>query len=242
MTQRAGINTELNSKGFDRSSGLAHTGRFVAYYRVSTAQQGQPGLGLQAQQEAVRQYFNGGDWKLLAEFTEVETGKGSNALSKRPQLQQAIAYAKKHKATLLIAKLDRLSRNVHFVSSLMESKVDFICCDMPAATTLTIHIWAAVAEEEATRISQRTKAALAQAKRTGKKLGNPQLSDTLNQPRIAKANEFAESMRPILTAFKASGMTQRSMVEALNDKGITSARGGLWSLIQLQRTLRRLGL
>lgn len=219
-----------------------HTGTFVAYYRVSTQKQGQSGLGLQAQQEAVRQYLNGGDWQLLAEFTEVETGKGSNALVKRPQLQQAIAYAKRHKATLLIAKLDRLARNVHFVSSLMESKVDFLCCDMPAATPLTIHILAAVAEDEAKRISQRTKAALAQAKKNGVKLGNPQLADTLNKPRIDNANAFAESMRPILAAFKSNGMSQRDMVEALNEKGITSARGGQWSLNQLQRTLKRLGL
>lgn len=219
-----------------------HTGKFVAYYRVSTQKQGQSGLGLQAQKEAVAQYLNGGDWQLLAEFTEVETGKGSNALAKRPELQKAIAYAKRHRATLVIAKLDRLARNVHFVSSLMESKVDFLCCDMPSATPLTIHILAAVAEDEAKRISQRTKDALAQAKRNGVKLGNPQLAETLNAPRIERANEFAESMRPILSAFKASGMTQRGMVEELNAKGIASARGGGWSLIQLQRTLRRLEL
>lgn len=219
-----------------------HTGCFVSYYRVSTQKQGQSGLGLQAQQEAVHQYLNGGDWQLMAEFTEIETGKGSNALVKRPQLQQAIAYAKKHKATLLIAKLDRLARNVHFVSSLMESKVDFLCCDMPSATPLTIHILAAVAEDEAKRISQRTKAALAEAKRNGKILGNPQLAATLNKPRIDNANQFAESMRLFLTMFKASGMSQRDMVEALNEKEITSARGGRWSLNQLQRTLKRLGL
>lgn len=220
----------------------AHTGNFVAYYRVSTAKQGQSGLGLQAQKEAVAQYLNGGDWNLLAEFTEVETGKGSNALTKRPELQRAIAYAKKNKATLVIAKLDRLARNVHFVSSLMESKVDFLCCDMPTATPLTIHILAAVAEDEAKRISQRTKAALAQAKKNGKVLGNPQLSETLNGPRIDKANDFAESMRSILTALRSSGMTQRGIVEELNSKGIGSARGGTWSLLQLQRTLKRLGL
>lgn len=219
-----------------------HTGNFVGYYRVSTQKQGLSGLGLQAQREAVAQYLNGGAWKLLAEFTEVETGKGSNALAKRPELQKAIAYAKRHKATLVIAKLDRLARNVHFVSSLMESKVDFLCCDMPSATPLTIHILAAVAEDEAKRISQRTKAALAQAKKNGKKLGNPQLAETLNAPRIERADEFAESMRPILSAFKASGLSQRTMVNELNRKGIKSARGGQWSLIQLQRTFHRIHL
>jgi DNA invertase Pin-like site-specific DNA recombinase len=217
-------------------------GNFVAYYRVSTAKQGQSGLGLQAQKEAVAQYLNGGNWKLLAEFTEVETGKGSNALSKRPELQKAISCAKKAKATLIIAKLDRLSRNVHFISSLMESKIDFLCCDMPSATPLTIHIMSAIAEDEAKRISERTKAALAQTKKNGVQLGNPQISDTLNRPRIEKANSFAEGLRSLLSGFKANGMSQRAMLEELKKLGIPTARGGLWSLKQLQRVLGRLGM
>lgn len=237
---RAG--SRLKDTGHNGTTTHTGTGKFVAYYRVSTQKQGQSGLGLQAQQQAVAQYVGTGTAQLLAEFTEVETGKGSNALAKRPQLQQAIAHAKRHKATLVIAKLDRLARNVHFVSSLMESKVDFLCCDMPSATPLTIHILAAVAEDEAKRISQRTKAALEQAKKNGVKLGNPQLASTLNQPRIDKANEFAEGMRSILSALKANGMTQRDMRDELNAKGIVSARGAQWSLIQLQRTLKRLGL
>lgn len=239
MTRATPIGTRTTHNTTTTHTG---TGRFIAYYRVSTQKQGQSGLGLQAQQQAVAQYVGTGTAQLLAEYTEVETGKGSNALAKRPQLQQAIAHAKRHKATLVIAKLDRLARNVHFVSSLMESKVDFLCCDMPSATPLTIHILAAVAEDEAKRISQRTRAALEQAKKNGVKLGNPQLASTLNQPRIDKANEFAEGMRFFLTMFKASGMTQREMVKALNEKEIKSARGGQWSLIQLQRTLKRLGL
>lgn len=218
------------------------TGKLVAYYRVSTQKQGQSGLGLQAQKEAVAQYLNGGDWQLLAEFTEVETGKGSNALAKRPELQKAIAYAKKCKATLVIAKLDRLARNVHFIAGLLESGADFVAADMPDADRAMIQMMSVFAELEARRISERTKAALAQAKKNGKKLGNPQLAETLNVPRIERANEFAESMRSILSALKASGMTQRGIVEELNAKGIASARGGQWSLIQLQRTLRRLGI
>ena len=114
-------------------------GKFVAYYRVSTAQQGHSGLGLDAQREAVMRYLSNGGWPPLAEFTEVETGKGTNALDRRPQLQAALAYARKHKATLIIAKLDRLARNVAFISELMEAKVDFIAVDNPHATRLTLH-------------------------------------------------------------------------------------------------------
>jgi DNA invertase Pin-like site-specific DNA recombinase len=175
------------------------TGNFVAYYRVSTAKQGQSGLGLQAQKESVEQYLNGGDLQLIAEFTEVETGKGSNALTKRPELQKAIAFAKKNKATLVIAKLDRLARNVHFIAGLLESGADFVAADMPEADRAMIQMMSVFAELEARRISERTKAALAQAKKNGVKLGNPQLAATLNKPRIEKANAFAEGMRSMLT-------------------------------------------
>jgi DNA invertase Pin-like site-specific DNA recombinase len=138
----------------------AHFGRFVAYYRVSTDKQGQSGLGLQAQHQAVMNYLNGGPWTLVAEHTEVESGK-RNA---RPELQKALAACRRHKAKLVIAKLDRLSRNLHFITSVMESGVEFIACDNPHANKLTIHILAAVAEHEREAISERTKAALAAAK------------------------------------------------------------------------------
>jgi DNA invertase Pin-like site-specific DNA recombinase len=142
-------------------------GKFIAYYRVSTERQGKSGLGLDAQRTAVLDYLNGGGWKLLGEFTEVETGKGRNALARRPQLRAALEACRKHKATLLIAKLDRLARNVFFVSGLMESGVEFVAVDMPMANRLTVHILAAVAEHEREMISQRTKAALAAAKARG---------------------------------------------------------------------------
>lgn len=115
------------------------SGKFIAYYRVSTQKQGASGLGLDAQREAVSRFLNGGDWELVAEFQEVETGKGADALDKRPQLKAALAACRKEGATLIIAKLDRLARNVHFVSGLMESKVKFVACDMPEANELTIH-------------------------------------------------------------------------------------------------------
>src|SRR5688572_7815435 len=134
-----------------------HFGNFDAYYRVSTDRQGKSGLGLEAQQQAVRDYLNGGRWQLVAEVVEVESGKRSD----RPKLQEALRLCRLHGATLVIAKLDRLARNVNFVSNLMESGVDFVAVDFPQANRLTVHILAAVAEHEAEAISARTKAALA---------------------------------------------------------------------------------
>src|SRR5689334_19296244 len=146
-------------------------GRFVAYYRVSTEKQGRSGLGLDAQQDAVARYLNGGEWELLETFTEQETGKGANALDRRPQLRAALDYARKAKATLVIAKLDRLSRNVAFVATLMESGVPFVAVDMPHAKTFELHIRAALAEEERRMISERTRAAMVAAKARGVVLG-----------------------------------------------------------------------
>jgi DNA invertase Pin-like site-specific DNA recombinase len=218
-------------------------GKYVAYYRVSTTQQGRSGLGLEAQKEAVKRFLNGGSWELIEEFTEVETGKGTNALSKRPHLRAAIASAKKNKAKLLIAKLDRLSRNVSFISTLMEQKVKFVACDFPEANELTIHILSAMAEHEAKIISERTKAALQVKKenlaKEGKKLGNPNLKAD-NDSRLNEAKVFADNLRPTLESFRASGMTQRKMVEELNNLGVRTARGGEWSLVQLQRVFARL--
>lgn len=217
-------------------------GKFIAYYRVSTSKQGQSGLGLEAQQEAVRQYLNGGNWELLEEYVEVETGKGADALDKRPQLKAALAHCKKAKAKLLIAKLDRLARNVHFVSGLMESKVKFVAIDIPEANDLTIHIMAAFAEHEAKRISERTKAALAAAKARGTKLGTsgPKNLKRNIEERQQQASSFAEKLRPVLDGFKVAGLTQVQQVEKLNELGITTSRGGQWSRMQLQRVLQRL--
>jgi DNA invertase Pin-like site-specific DNA recombinase len=144
------------------------TGNFVAYYRVSTQRQGRSGLGLQAQQDAVRNHLNGGDWRIVGEFKEIESGNRKD----RPKLADALAACRVHGAKLLIAKLDRLARNVAFVSALMEAGVEFEAVDFPQVNRLTIHILAAVAEHEAKAISDRTKAALAAAKRRGVKLGS----------------------------------------------------------------------
>src|SRR5262245_28925756 len=144
-----------------RAALTAHFGKFIAYYRVSTDKQGQSGLGLDAQRAAVMTYLNGGPWKLIAEFTEVETGKRAD----RPELQKALAACRKHKGKLIIAKLDRLSRNLAFIATLMDSGVEFVATDNPHANRLSVHILAAVAEHEREAISERTKAALQAAKR-----------------------------------------------------------------------------
>jgi DNA invertase Pin-like site-specific DNA recombinase len=142
-------------------------GKFIAYYRVSTQKQGQSGLGLEAQEQAVLTYLNGGEWDLVQKFVEVETGKGSDALDRRPQLKAALEMCKKQKATLLIAVLDRLGRNVHFISGLMESGIDFVSVESPNDSPFMLHVKAAVAEEEGRKISARTKAALQAAKARG---------------------------------------------------------------------------
>jgi DNA invertase Pin-like site-specific DNA recombinase len=220
------------------------TGKFIAYYRVSTQKQGNSGLGLEAQRKAVTDYLNGGRWKLVAELTEVETGKRND----RPQLTRALALCRVHRATLIIAKLDRLARNVAFISNLMEAGVDFVCCDLPTANKLTIHVLAAVAEAEAEMISVRTKAALEAAKARGVVLGNPShFTDEV----AARGREFGRKVLqqqaakrrsdvlPIIEDIKASGITTiRGIADELNARRIPAARGGEWSATQVFRLLR----
>jgi DNA invertase Pin-like site-specific DNA recombinase len=161
---------------------MKHTGRFVAYYRVSTARQGKSGLGLEAQQQAVHEHLlDGGSWSLVGEFVEIESGKRAD----RPKLAEAIKACRLRGAKLVIAKLDRLARNVAFISNLMESGVEFEAVDFPQANRLTIHIMAAMAEHEAKMISDRPKAALAAAKRRGVKLGGDRGAQLTAQARAA---------------------------------------------------------
>jgi DNA invertase Pin-like site-specific DNA recombinase len=216
--------------------------KFVAYLRVSTSRQGLSGLGLEAQRHAVAQYLQGGARTPCGEFIEIESGKGSNALARRPQLRLALDACKKHKATLVIAKLDRLARNVHFVSGLLESGVEFVAADMPEANKVMIQIYSVMAEFERDQISARTKAALAAAKARGVRLGVVG-RENLNrnaQARKAAADAFAERLRGVFEGFRAAGITQRRMVRELNNLGIRSAMGGDWSLAQVQRVLTRL--
>jgi DNA invertase Pin-like site-specific DNA recombinase len=219
-------------------------GSFVAYYRVSTAKQGSSGLGLEAQQEAVRSYLNGGNWKLVAEVTEVESGKRSD----RPKLDEAMRLCRLHGATLVIAKLDRLSRDAHFLLGLQKAGVEFIAVDNPHANRLTIHILAAVAEDEAKRISDRTKAALAAAKARGVKLGGHrgvELTEDVRKAgravRTAKANARSLDLAPLIADLQANGITSLGAIaNALNERGIPTARGGQWSPIQVSRVLAKL--
>lgn len=217
-------------------------GKFVVYLRVSTQRQGQSGLGLEAQREAVRVFLNGGTHETVAEFVEVETGKGADAIAKRPQLRAALEACKVNKATLLIAKLDRLARNVHFVSGLMESSVDFVAVDFPQANRLTVHILAAVAEHEREMISQRTKAALAAAKARGIVLGvaGPSNLRPNVEARQRAAKEFADKLRPFFDGFKARNVSQRQMADELNVAGVPAQAGGKWNQTQVNRVLARL--
>jgi len=213
---------------------------FISYFRASTQKQGISGLGLDAQHQTVSQYLAGSARTVLAEFVEVETGKGANALDRRPELRRALELCKKSGATLLIAKLDRLARNVHFVSGLMESKVKFVACDLPEANQLTIHIMAAFAEHEARRISERTRDALAAAKARGVVLGatGPVNLKQHTQQRQDAARAFSARLLPVLNGFVSQGLSRRAMVMRLNDLGITAPRGGPWSLGQVQRMVQ----
>jgi DNA invertase Pin-like site-specific DNA recombinase len=220
-----------------------HNREFIAYYRVSTLKQGQSGLGLEAQQAAVAAYLNGSPSSLVGAYTETETGKGANALETRPQLRAALEVCRKHKATLIIAKLDRLARNVHFVSGLLETGCDFVAADMPHANKVMIQMHAVMSEWERDQISARTKAALTAAKARGVVLGatgRANLQQNL-EARRAAANAFAEKLSGVLQGFTVAGMTQRQMTAQLNTLGIRAARGGPWSLAQLQRVLTRIG-
>ncbi len=221
-------------------------GKFISYLRVSTARQGTSGLGLEAQREAVSRYLNGGNWNLVQELVEVESGKRND----RPQIAEALRLCRLHRATLVIAKLDRLARNVHFISSLMESGVDFVACDFPEANRLTVHILAAVAEHEAGMISARTKAALTAAKARGVSLGGRRGSIERMVSMAAKGTRQSAIVRrgsadkrradllPVVAQLRTEGATSlRGIAAGLNSAGLTTARGGQWSATQVSRLL-----
>jgi DNA invertase Pin-like site-specific DNA recombinase len=214
-------------------------GKFVAYYRVSTDKQGKSGLGLDAQRQAVENYLNGGNWKLISEFTEVESGKNSD----RPQLRAAQAACKKHKAKLVIAKLDRLSRNVAFIANLLEAGTDFVAADNPHANKPMVQMMAVFAEMERDAISKRTKEALAAAKARGVRLGNPRLAQAraeVNAARQEAADSFAAGVLPIIRQIQKSGISSlRGVAKALSARGVKTARGGEWTAVQVSDILRR---
>jgi DNA invertase Pin-like site-specific DNA recombinase len=208
--------------------------KYVAYYRVSTQKQGESGLGLEAQQAAVKAYAG----EPIESYTEVESGKRAD----RPQLALAIAACKRLGAVLVIAKLDRLARNVHFVSGLMESGVEFVACDNPHANRLTVHILTAVAEDEARRISDRTKAALAAAKARGVQLGNPCNLTTVaarrgNQANVAAAEAHNAEVLPIAQKLRDNGRTLTEIAEVLTGRGMLTRRGKRWTPTAVMRLL-----
>lgn len=215
-------------------------GRFVAYYRVSTAQQGRSGLGLEAQREAVRAYLNGGQWSLLAEHTEVESGKRND----RPQLAAALATCRLTGAVLVIAKLDRLSRDAHFLLGLEKAGVEFIAADMPNANRLTVRLMAVIAQEEREMISVRTKQALAAAKARGVRLGGRRgshvVDNRLGREAIQRrADAFAAGVGPIADGLRQAGHSLRQIAATLADRGILTPRGGVWSADGVRQVLLR---
>jgi DNA invertase Pin-like site-specific DNA recombinase len=209
--------------------------QFVAYYRVSTDKQGRSGLGLAAQTATVEAHAGRSSGPIIATFQEVESGKRND----RPELLKALALCRQKKAVLVIAKLDRLSRNVAFIANLMESRVEFIACDMPEATPLTLHIMAAMAQQEREATSKRTKEALAAAKARGQKLGSPRPgSKQGNQAWAAHARQFREGVYPIALRLKDRGLTLRQVAEELNERHIRTCNNRVWHAATVGRLLQ----
>lgn len=212
----------------------------VTYIRVSTARQGRSGLGLEAQREAIARFAEAEGIELLGEYVEVETGKGSDAMSKRPQLKAALDEARRIKAPVIVAKLDRLSRDVHFISGLMAQRVAFIVAELGMdADPFMLHLYAAFAEKERAVISQRTKDALQRAKARGVELGTYG-RDVLAPANRKAAQERAEGLADIIKAKLAAGASYRTIADELNAEGVPTARGGKWHLGTVQRLVKRL--
>ena len=222
-------------------------GKFIAYYRVSTTKQGNSGLGLEAQKSMVQSYLNGGSWLLLDEFKEIESGKKDD----RPELLKAIRLCRLKNAKLIVSKLDRLSRDLHFITSLQKSGIKFVVAENPDMNDLTVHIFAAMGQHERQLISQRTKDALVQAKRKGVVLGNPVFRKGCQIPgsgdttlaRKAKsdrANEYALEMRVIIDDIKNNGnVSLRSIAEELNNRGFATRRKCKWTANSVRLCLLR---
>jgi DNA invertase Pin-like site-specific DNA recombinase len=224
-----------------------HRGKFISYLRVSTKRQGESGLGLEGQRKAVEDFLNGGNWELVEEHVEVESGKDDR---NRPALHRALEACKVYGAKLVIAKIDRLSRDAHFLLGLQKAGVKFVAADMPEANEMVVGIMALVAQAERRMISERTKAALAAAKARGVRLGNP----TRKPPRATpesrakgsattaeRALAFAERLRPVLAGFDV-GLSANAQARELERRGIATAKGGKWSAGKVIAVRKRLGL
>ena len=222
-----------------------HYGKFVSYLRVSTKRQGESGLGLEAQRKSVEDFLNGGSWQLVEEFVEVESGKRDD---NRPALARAFEACRAYNAKLVIAKLDRLSRDAHFLLGLQKAGVEFIAADNPHANRLTVGVLALVAEQEREAISQRTKAALAAAKARGKRLGNPKGTEVQGADKgrqrgavtiAANAQAFAERLRPVLA--ELANLSANAAAAELDRRGYATPRGGKWTAHSVINVRARLG-
>jgi DNA invertase Pin-like site-specific DNA recombinase len=219
--------------------------RAVAYLRVSTQRQQRSGLGIEAQRASIARFAEAEGITIISEYVEAETAAGSDALDRRPQLAAALAAAKSAKCSVLVSKLDRLSRDVAFVASLMAQRVPFVVAELGRdADPFMLHLYAALAEKERRLISERTKAALSAKKAGGAKLGNPsnivQAGELGRGVQTAAADDFVASLLPIIQAIRSTGaVTLRDMTEALNQRGIRSARGGRWHVSSVLNVLTR---
>ncbi len=216
----------------------------ITYIRVSTSQQGRSGLGIEAQRQALSQFAQAEGFEVAREFVEVETGKGADAMDRRPQLRAALAAARKQRCHVGVAKLDRLSRDVHFISGLMSHKVPFLVAELgPDVDPFVLHLFAALAEKERSLISTRTRQALTAAKARGVTLGNPKLHVARKnavEAVKAEADRYATNVLPIIReAQKAGATTLRQIAEALNARGVTTARGGQWYATSVSNVLNR---
>jgi DNA invertase Pin-like site-specific DNA recombinase len=216
----------------------------ILYIRVSTSQQGRSGLGIEAQRETLTRFVEAEGFEVLREFVEVETGKGSDALDRRPQLSAALAAARKAKCHVAVAKLDRLSRDVHFISGLMAHRVPFLVAELgPDVDPFVLHLFAALAEKERSLIATRTRQALKAAKARGATLGNPRLSEARENAADAvraAADRHAANVLPIIREAQKAGATSlREIANVLNARGISTARGGTWHATSVKNMLAR---
>lgn len=224
------------------------TRQLIGYVRVSTSKQGKSGLGIEAQQEALNRFAASEGFELVRVLVEIETGKGSDAFERRPQLAAALAEARRRKCSVGVAKLDRISRDVHFISGLMAHRVPFVVAELGAdVDPFILHLFAALAEKERSLISTRTKAALEAAKARGVKLGNPNLDKARDAAHKAAAvaigaaaERHASSVWPMIREVrKAGAQTLREIAEALNARGVQTARGGQWHATTVKNVLAR---
>jgi DNA invertase Pin-like site-specific DNA recombinase len=217
----------------------------IAYYRVSTARQGRSGLGIEAQRETVARFAATGGFDIIIEFVEIETGKGADALDRRPEFAAALAAGRAHKCPVIVAKLDRLSRDVAFIAGLMAQRVPFIVAELGVdADPFMLHLYAALAEKERRLISERTKGALAARKARGARLGNPRNAREAaalgRQTQIADADLQVANVMPIINALRSSGVRDlRGLARSLNTRGVRTARGGIWHVSNVKNLIDR---